>query len=78
MKLTPAKQQIVEDAVSAGYVREDGDFWIDLVKRSKHRKPRVLAGIRLYRDGTAIRLDVDLSVATGIRSHAAIRAQLGI
>lgn len=78
MRLTPAKQQIVDDAVSAGYVREDGESWIGLVKRSKHRKPRVPAGIRLYRDGTAFRLDVDLGVAAGIRSHAAMRAQLGI
>jgi hypothetical protein len=78
VKITPAKKQIIDDAVSAGYAREDGEFSVDLVKLSKHKKPRVLAGLRIYQDGTAVRLDIDLSIAIGIRSHAGMRAVLGI
>ena len=78
MKLTVAKQQICDDAMRAGYVREDGEYSIDLVKYSKHKQPIVLAGLRIYQDGTAIRLDIDLRVASGIRSHAVMRAVLGI
>lgn len=78
MKLTSAKQQIVDDALKAGYSFEDGEYSVDLVRFSKHKQPRLLGGVRIYQDGTAVRLDIDLAVATGIRSHASMRAVLGI
>lgn len=76
--MTTEKTTLIEDAARAGYSVEpqkDGTT-IAIVKRVGRWKK--LSGLMLYNDGTAIRLDVDLSVALAIRSVKAMRNILGI
>ena len=79
MKLTKAMQQLVLDAQAAGYtVRNDHDMCVDIVKLSKHAKPRVVRGLRIWADGNAIDATIDLSVAKSIKTQKAWREFLGI
>ena len=77
------RSKLYADATAAGYTvtRESGGH-VDIVRRAKPTRnyPRgmILAGIRIYEDGTAVRLDVDLSVAAGMRSYAVMRKVLGL
>lgn len=74
---SPAKRALIEDAKRAGYSVRRDDYQVAIVRRHKGTG-RVLQGIVLYQDGTAIRADVDLSVATGMRSDADMRAVLSL
>lgn len=74
---SPAKRALIEDAKRAGYSVRRDDYQVAIVRRHKGNG-RVLQGIVLYQDGTAIRADVDLSVATGMRSDADMRAVLSL
>lgn len=77
-RLSKQKQAVVADAMAAGYAIEQGDFCVDLVKRSKHAKPRVLRGLRIYHDGYGFDLTVDLSVAKAIRAASDMRSILNL
>jgi hypothetical protein len=69
---------MIEDARTAGYdIREYG-MCVDIVKYSKHSKPRPICGLRIWQDGAAIDVMLDLSVAKAIRTVKAQRAFLGI
>lgn len=73
-----AKQQIISDAILAGYILKTGESFIDLVKPDQRHPHRIASGLRIYQDGVAVRLDVELSLALGIQSHAQMRKILGI
>jgi hypothetical protein len=77
--MTANMTKLTQDAKAAGYsVREEsGHVYISKNVMINQYKTRV-AGIVVYADGTAIRLDVDLAVASGMRSYKAMRAALGI
>lgn len=77
MKLSKAKQTIVDDARAAGYTIEEEETAIYIYKREK-RWNKIKKGLVIYQSGTAFRMDVDPSVATGIRSHQDMRDNLGI
>ncbi len=78
--MTANMTKLTEDATAAGYeVFRDGTATVirKYVKLNKSKKTRV-AGLIVYEGGTAFRLDVDLSVAAGIRSFADMRSSLGL
>lgn len=79
--MTAAKQAILDDAKAAGFVVEGdgtGGFYVTKqVKVNGSNKTRT-EGLWLCQNGSAIRVDIDLSVATAIRSHAEMRKVLGI
>ncbi|WP_354335299.1 hypothetical protein [Undibacterium sp. GrIS 1.2] len=78
-RISKPKQAVIADAVSAGYMVEHcGDSAINLVRFSKHVKPRLLRGLRIFADGTAYDLMVDLSCAKTIRSAEIMRNTLGL
>jgi predicted GNAT family acetyltransferase len=77
-KLSVAKRDLVRDAIAAGYVAEHGEVCLDLVRRSKHEKPRVLAGLRIWEAGSAFDVTLDLSVSKAVRSVDDMRQLLGL
>lgn len=74
---SPAKQRLIADAQDAGYEVERDGAQVEVVRRHK-RTGSILQGIVLYQDGTAIRCDVDISIATGMRSNAEMRDVLSL
>lgn len=56
-----AKQAVIADAERAGYTIERHDTCVDIVKRTKHAKPRVAIALRIFEDGTAFDATMDLS-----------------
>jgi hypothetical protein len=79
MKLTKAMQQLVLDAQVAGYtVRNEHDMCVDIVKLTKHAKPRVIKGLRIWADGNAFDATMDLAAAKSIRTQKEQRKFLGI
>lgn len=77
--MTRAREQLLRDAKNAGYqVTHMGT--VTLVTRTvrvNHTATRTV-GLEIFEDGTAYRVDVDLSVAAGIRSYKVMREVLGI
>lgn len=74
--MTSAMSQLIADAKRSGYrvdISHDGIRIYKFVGRWKHEK-----GLWIWPDGTAIRIDVDPSIAAGIRSYLGMRAALGI
>jgi hypothetical protein len=72
-------QQLLADARAAGYdVQPSSGGWIILkaVKVNQHKTKQV--GLRIYADGTAFDVTVDLSIAAGVRSIDTMRRMLGI
>jgi hypothetical protein len=78
MTLTAQKSKMVADAISAGFEVRHHETCIDIIKMSRHAKPRVLSGLRVWADGNAFDATIDLSVAKPIRTIKAQRAYLGI
>jgi hypothetical protein len=78
MKLTKAMQQLVLDAQSAGYTVRQGENNLDIVKLTKHAKPRAIKGLRIWADGNAIDITMDLAAAKAIRTQKEWRKFLGI
>ena len=76
--MNAAKQAVIADAERAGYTIERHETCVDIVKRTKHAKPRVSIALRIYGDGSAFDATMDLSAAKAIRSVADMRAFLGI
>jgi hypothetical protein len=77
--LTKGKAALVRDALQAGHTvtTDAGVIWF--IRWSKHAKPRMLEGsMVLHPCGTAFSLNVHISVAGGLRSHAAMRRCLGL
>lgn len=77
-KLSKEKQAVVRDALAAGYTAEHTDSSLDLLRYSKHPKPRVLQGLRIYPDGSGYNYLVQLSIAKTIRSAKRWRETLGL
>ena len=75
--MTPARQQLLAAAAAAGYtVTTDRRGHTQIIKRvGRWRKPY---GLVIYADGTAVRADVDLGVAAGVRDYKTMRIILGI
>jgi hypothetical protein len=79
MNLTKQMQQLVLDAQAAGYtVRNDHEACLDIVKLTKHTKPRVIKGLRIWADGNAIDATMDLAAAKAIKTQKEWRKFLGI
>jgi hypothetical protein len=81
VKPTANRLRLYFDAMAAGYtVSQEAGGGATITRRAKptrnYPKGRVLAGIRIYEDGTAFRMDVDLTVAAGMRSYATMRKVL--
>lgn len=76
--LSISKRCVVNDAIAAGYVATYGETHLDLVRWSKHEKPRALGGLRIWATGTAFDITLDLSVAKAMRSADDMRAVLGL
>ncbi|WP_432262939.1 hypothetical protein [Cupriavidus sp. TMH.W2] len=76
-KLSPAKAQMVQDAIAAGYTAEHSDFCVDLIRYSRHATPRRLLALRLYETGTAFDALLDLSAAKAMRNVNEMRHCLG-
>lgn len=76
--MNAAKQAVIADAARVGYAVERHETCVDIVKRTKHAKPRVSVALRIYENGTAFDATLDLSAAKAIRSVADMRAFLGI
>jgi hypothetical protein len=68
---------LLSDARGAGWtVASDADGTVRVTRRVGRWEKTV--GLVIHADGTAIRLDVHPSVATGIRSYATMRTVLGL
>ncbi|WP_199028449.1 hypothetical protein [Ralstonia sp. ASV6] len=76
--LSAAKRQVINDAIAAGYAAEFSETCVDLVRRSKHEKPRVLRGLRIWADGSAFDVTLDLGSAKAMRKAEDFRAILGL
>jgi hypothetical protein len=78
--MTAGLKGLIADAEKAGYaVKDMGDSGVVLSRPVKAKKAATrLEGLWIAGDGVAIRLDIDLAVATGIRSHKKMRKVLGI
>ena len=76
--MNAAKQAVIADAERAGYTIVRHETCVDIVKRTKHAKPRVSTALRIYENGTAFDATMDLSAAKAIRNVADMRAFLGI
>lgn len=78
--LTKGKAALVRAALEAGrhtVTTDGGAIWF--IRWSKHADPRILDdSMVLYEDGTAFSLNVHISIAGGLRSHAAMRRCLGL
>lgn len=77
MKLTKAQNKIVEDAKVKGYIIEFHNWCVEIYKK-KENSALIAKGIRIYDDGTAHRLDVELGSANVIRTQKVMRYILGI
>lgn len=77
MKLTKKQQQMVDDAIQAGYSVEATSEGVTIYKRHGGNK-RITNGIVLFPDKTAIRADIELELALTIRTIKAMREQLGL
>lgn len=77
--MTPGVQKIVDDARAAGLeVKESPSGSVDIIRKRHRGTGRVLDGWRLYPNGTAVDLTVDLGVSKGVRNLKAIRKHLGL
>jgi ribosomal protein S18 acetylase RimI-like enzyme len=76
--LSLIKRWVVNDAIAAGYAATYTETHVDLVRWSKHEKPRALGGLRIWATGTAFDITLDLAVANGMRSADDMRAVLGL
>lgn len=77
-KLSKEKRAVVSDALAAGYIAEHTDCSLDLLRYSKHKKPRVLQGLRIYPDGSGYNYLVKLADAKTIRSANGWRETLDL
>jgi pantothenate synthetase len=77
-QLTAAKQQLVNDAIAAGFTAKHHAGHVDLIRCSQHKKPQVLVGLRIWANGTAFDAKLDLSVAKSIRNVDDMRAFLNL
>lgn len=77
MQLTKSQEKLIQDAKSAGYTVEISGACVDVFKVSRSGGS-VSKGIRVYEDGTAHRLDVELGSANTIRTQKMMRKILGV
>jgi hypothetical protein len=77
MQLTAKRQQLVNDAIAAGYTVQHDDQAVHIFKRHGGNK-RIIKGITMFPSGTAIRADISLEVCLSIRTIKAMREQLGV
>lgn len=79
-EMSPAREMLLRDARAAGYVISAGSAGETVIVRTigVNGTTTRRRGIVIFDDGTAIRVDVDLSVAAGMRSYRDMRAVLGI
>jgi hypothetical protein len=77
-KLSREKQDLVHDAVAAGYGTERWESRVEVVRRAKHGTRRVLSGLCLWESGRAIDLSLDPAVAKATTSVEDMRAMLGL
>lgn len=87
MKLTKSQTQLIKAAKEAGYTVEIGRNCVDIFKVDRKGRSVKVAdsvvypiskGVRIYQDGTANRLDVELGSANTIRTQKMIRQILGV
>jgi len=71
-------ETLLADARRAGYSVSEGPAGHISVLRCHARTGRILRGVTIYPNGTAIRADVDLAAAVAIRGVANIRKALGV
>jgi hypothetical protein len=76
--MTQRKQQLIDDAKAAGFTVVTSESGVVRIRKTHKGNGRVLRGLDLYPDGTAIDATLDLSVAKGVRSYADMRAILGV
>ena len=72
-------KRVIRDAEEAGLeiVRKEGVTHV-ITKRDGRRHGAPADGLSIYENGTAIRIGIDLAVASGIRSTAEMRSVLGL
>lgn len=70
------RAKLLEDARAAGYAIEDAHGSVCITKSIGRWSNRV--GLLLFPDGTAYRVDIDLSVAKALRSYREMRQHLGL
>jgi len=71
------RDALIEDAKRAGYTVEAHEGRLDIFKLDG-RTGNFSKGIRIHEDGTCNRLDIDLAVATNLRTYADRRAALSL
>ncbi|MFC4423602.1 hypothetical protein [Cupriavidus pampae] len=75
-QLTAAKQQLVNDAIAAGFTAKHYEGHVDLIRYSQHKKPQALVALRVWANGTAFDAKLDLAAAKSIRNVDDMRAFL--
>jgi len=79
MKLSKAKTAVVTDAAVAGFTVTIVAGHVEVIKYSAHVRPRIVCGLIIYPDGTALDITVGrLDCARAIRSAADMRRVLGL
>lgn len=75
--MTAPYRELVQDAARAGYTitYQRGRT---LIVRKHKRTGRILRGLVLYANGTALDVTLRLDVTKGLRSYAAMRRVLGL
>ena len=74
MQTTPHRRRMINDAIAKGYTIVEGWNSVNI----NTGKTRRSVGITLWLDGTATRNDVDLTVATAIRTVKDMRKCLNL
>jgi len=80
MKLTKAKQSIVNDAIANGFTVEHKEWSVEIYKGHFDRWQNfvITIGLKIYADSTAFDMTVDHDIAKGVRSHADMRSILNL
>ena len=76
--LSMQKQALIDDARAAGFIVQPGDSGVIKVFKMHPKTKHITTGLMLFPDGTAIRMDIDLTVSTAIRSVDVMRKVLGL
>lgn len=72
------REALLRDARAAGMEVVEKGSTADIIAKRNARTGRVLKGLRLFDNGTAVDMTVDLSVAKAIRGDRTIRKMLGL
>ena len=71
-----SRKKLIQDAKDAGYtVRTDDDGTVEIFKS---RGTHITRGLSMWPNGTATRMDTDLTVCGSIRRLVDMRAVLGL